>query len=152
MKYLYFEQTIPVSLEQAWEFFSTPQNLNLITPPDMHFKILYEVPDKMYQGILILYEVSPFPFIKFKWSTEITVISHHNYFIDEQRTGPYKFWHHEHHFVQTDGGVVMTDKLYYKIGKSIFGWLAGKLFIHKKVQEIFEFRKKKLAELFGELK
>lgn len=150
MKYLSFEQTIPVTMEQAWEFFSTPANLNQITPPGLHFKILQQLPDKMYPGILFLYEVSPIPFIRFKWATEITAISHHQFFIDEQRIGPYKFWHHEHHFVQTENGVLMTDKLYYKIGKSIFGWLAGKLFIDKKVKEIFEFRKKKLVELFGE--
>ena len=71
------------------------------------------------------------------------------YFVDEQRKGPYRIWHHEHYFKKVDGGVLMTDKLYYAIGKSVFGWLAGKLFVHKKVRAIFEFRGKQLEELFG---
>jgi len=149
MKYLCFQQTLPITLEEAWTFFSDPKNLNLLTPPDIHFKILNDVPDKMYQGTMIIYEINVFLNIKFNWATEITMIEPGNYFIDEQRTGPYRIWHHEHHFAKTGGGVLMTDKLYYDIGKSVFGWLAAKLFVHKKVAAIFEYRYKRLEELFG---
>jgi ligand-binding SRPBCC domain-containing protein len=138
MKHLQLEQFLPVSLEEAWDFFSSPK-----------FKILNEVPEKMYPGTMIMYDISPFLNIHFNWVTEITVVKDHEYFVDEQRKGPYHIWHHEHHFAKAEGGVLMTDKLYYSIGKSFFGWLAGKLFIHKKVSAIFEYRKKKLEELFG---
>jgi ligand-binding SRPBCC domain-containing protein len=149
MKYLSFEQTLPITLEEAWAFFSTPKNLNLLTPPDIHFKILNDVPDKMYAGTMIVYEIKLFLNLKFNWVTEITVVDGGNYFVDEQRKGPYNIWHHEHHFTKTDAGVLMSDKLYYDIGKSAFGWLAGKLFVHKKVAGIFEYRRKRLEELFG---
>jgi len=149
MKHLQFEQFLPISLNEAWDFFSSPKNLNQITPGDMHFKVLNEVPDKMYPGTMIIYEISPFLSIHFNWVTEITVVKHMEYFVDEQRKGPYRIWHHEHHFKEAPGGVLMTDKLYYDIGKSVFGWIAGKLFVHKKVKAIFEYRYKQLEELFS---
>ncbi len=149
MKYLQTEQFLPISLEEAWDFFSSPKNLNRITPGDMHFKILNEVPEKVYPGAMIIYDISPFLNIHFKWVTEITVVKHLEYFVDEQRKGPYRIWHHEHHFKKTDGGVLMTDKLYYDIGKSIFGWIAGLLFVHKKVNAIFKYRGEQLEKLFG---
>lgn len=149
MKYLHFEQTLPITLEEAWDFFSSPKNLNQITPPAMHFKILTELPKKMYLGMMIFYEVSPFLNLKFKWATEISEVCHHQYFVDEQRMGPFKTWHHEHHFTRIDDGILMTDELYYDIGKSVFGWAAGKLIIDKKVKDIFEYRRKRLEELFG---
>jgi ligand-binding SRPBCC domain-containing protein len=149
MKHLQFEQFLPISIEEAWEFFSSPKNLNKITPGDVHFKIVNEVPEKIYSGTTIIYDISPFLNIHFNWVTEITVVKHREYFVDEQRKGPYRIWHHEHYFKKVDGGVLMTDKLYYAIGKSVFGWLAGKLFVHKKVKAIFEYRGKQLEELFG---
>ncbi len=148
MKHLQFEQFLPVSLEEAWNFFSTPKNLNRITPGDVHFKILNEVPDRVYPGAMIIYDISPFLNIHFKWVTEITVVKHQEYFVDEQRKGPYCIWHHEHHFQKTDGGVMMIDKLYYDIGKSVFGWMAGKLFVDKKVNAIFKYRSEQLEKLF----
>jgi ligand-binding SRPBCC domain-containing protein len=148
MKHLQFEQFLPISLEEAWDFFSTPKNLNRITPGDVHFKLLNELPDKIYPGMIITYDISPFLNIHFNWVTEITTVKHQEYFVDEQRKGPYRTWHHEHHFKETTGGVLMTDKLYYDIGKSVFGWLAGKLFVDKKVKAIFEYRRKQLEELF----
>jgi ligand-binding SRPBCC domain-containing protein len=148
MKHLQIEQFLPISLEDAWDFFSSPQNLNRITPGDMHFKILNEVPEKVYPGAMIIYAISPFLNIHFKWVTEITAVKHLEYFVDEQRKGPYRIWHHEHHFKETDGGVLMTDKLYYDIGKSIFGWIAGNLFVHKKVNAIFKYRSQQLEKLF----
>jgi ligand-binding SRPBCC domain-containing protein len=149
MNYLQFEQFLPISLEEAWEFFSTPKNLNKITPGDVHFKILNDVPEKIFPGMMINYKISPFLNIHFNWVTEITAVKYLEYFVDEQRKGPYRTWHHEHHFEKVDGGVLMTDKLYYDIGKSVFGWLAGKLFVHKKVNAIFDYRRNQLEIMFN---
>ena len=148
MKYLEFEQVLPISLEEAWSFFSSPSNLNLITPEDMNFKILDVLPAHIYQGLMIRYKIKPMFNIPLDWITEITEVKDKVYFIDEQRKGPYRTWHHEHHFKEVDGGVLMTDKLSYDIGMSFIGTLAGKLWVDKQVQHIFSYRKKKLNELF----
>ena len=103
----------------------------------------------MYEGLIITYRIKPMLNIPLNWCTEITHIKEHQFFVDEQRKGPYNIWHHEHHFKAVEGGVLMTDLLHYDIGKSIFGWIAGKLFVHKQVKEIFEFRKKTLATYFN---
>ena len=139
---------LPITPEQAWTFFSSPRNLNEITPADMTFHITSEIPDEMYEGLFITYKLKPFLNIPVSWVTEITHIKNQSYFIDEQRVGPYRIWHHEHHFREVTGGVEMTDILHYDVGKSIFGWMASKLFVDQRVKEIFEFREKKLRELF----
>jgi len=148
MKRLIQEQFLPISLEEAWNFFATPKNLNEVTPDDLSFEILTDLPDKMYEGLMISYRIRPMLNIPVFWCTEITHIREKAFFVDEQRQGPYKIWHHEHHFKEVEGGVLMTDILHYSIGKSVFGWLAGKLFVHKKVAQIFEFRKKALDDYF----
>jgi len=148
MKSLRQEQFLPISINEAWEFFSSPKNLNRVTPKELYFEITSEVPDKMYEGLIIGYKIKPMLNIKVNWCTEITHIKHLEYFIDEQRKGPYKIWHHEHHFKEVEGGIIMTDLLYYDIGKSIFGWIAGKLFVNKKVKEIFEYRYQTLNHYF----
>jgi len=141
-------QFLPISLEQAWDYFATPSNLNEITPEDMSFKICSELPDKMYEGLFITYKVVPMFNIPLDWCTEITHIKDKAFFVDEQRVGPFSIWHHEHHFKAVEGGVLMTDILSYKIGKSIFGYIAGKLIVHKKVRNIFVYRSKKLETIF----
>jgi ligand-binding SRPBCC domain-containing protein len=151
MRTLVQEQFLPISLDEAWDFFSSPHNLNLITPDDMTFKITSHIPEKMYPGMMITYKVSPVPGVAMNWATEITHVHDRAFFVDEQRMGPYRIWHHEHHFEAVPGGVKMVDKLYYDIGKSVFGWIAGAVFVHAKVRQIFEFRHKKLVELFGEM-
>ena len=142
------EQLLHISLDEAWRFFSTPKNLNEITPNDMVFEIISELPDVMYEGLLINYRLKPLLNISINWCTEITHIKENEYFVDEQRIGPYKLWHHEHHFKVVQGGVIMTDLLYYDIGLSIFGWIAGKLFVHRRVKAIFSFRHKTLETYF----
>lgn len=149
MKTLVFKQFLPISLEQAWDFFSSPKNLNEITPANMHFQIKYLSEAKMYQGMLIHYKISPFLNIPMNWVTKITDVVGHEYFIDEQLQGPYKLWHHEHHFKAVEGGVEMTDVLHYDIGMSVLGSIAGAIFVHRQVRGIFEYRKTKLEELFG---
>jgi ligand-binding SRPBCC domain-containing protein len=142
---------LPISLEQAWNFFSNPRNLNEITPPDMTFNIISEVPEKMYEGLIIAYKVSPMLNIPLTWVTEITHIKELSYFVDEQRKGPYRMWHHEHHFREIAGGVKMTDILHYDVGKGFLGSIASTLFVEKRVRHIFDYRAIKLKQLFGEL-
>ena len=137
-------------MAEAWDFFSSPRNLNEITPDDMTFVITSQVPEKMYEGLLITYKVSPFLNIPMNWVTEITHISEPFYFVDEQRIGPYRLWHHEHHFREVPGGVEMTDILHYDVGKGFIGRLASWLFVDHKVKSIFAFREKKLKEMFPE--
>lgn len=143
------EQFLPITLEEAWDFFATPKNLNEVTPEGLDFVITSDVPEKMYEGLIITYKIKPMFNIPVSWMTEITHIREMEYFVDEQRKGPYHIWHHEHHFKAVDGGVLMTDILYYDVGKWIFGWIAGHLFVHAKVREIFEFRKKALDDYFA---
>jgi len=142
------EQLLPLSLQEAWDFFATPRNLNAVTPKELEFRITSDVPDKMYEGLIISYKIKPMLNIPVNWVTEITHIKDLAYFVDEQRKGPYRMWHHEHHFMEVPEGVLMTDILHYEIGKSIFGWLAGKLFVHRKVKEIFQYRNKILSTYF----
>ncbi len=148
MNYLEQEQFLPISLEEAWKFFSDPSNLNAITPDDMVFEITSEVPPAMYEGMMITYRIRPLLKIPIHWCTEITHIRAGSCFIDEQRMGPYRLWHHEHHFREVPGGVLMTDRLYYDIGKSFVGRIAGRLFVHRRVRQIFEHRYRILEQRF----
>ena len=145
---LEFEQFLPIELEEAWEFFSTPNNLNLITPDDMSFKIVSGADSKAYAGQVITYRIKPLMNISMNWITEITQCVEGKYFIDEQRFGPYRFWHHQHHFKETRDGVIMRDILHYALPFGLFGELLGKLVIHKKVLDIFNYREEKLKEIF----
>ncbi len=148
---LHFTQKMPISLEEAWDFFSSPLNLSKITPKSMSFVVTsdYTAQTKMYEGMIITYKVAPLLGIKMDWMTEITTVRDQKYFIDEQRFGPFKFWHHEHHFEEIDGGVLMTDKLTYGIPFGIFGQLANAIIVAKQTQEIFDYRVKAVDELFG---
>ncbi len=148
MKRIVAEQFLPLSLEKAWDFFSSPKNLNEITPPEMTFKILYDIPEKMYEGMMISYKISPMLNIPLDWVTEITHVKDHEFFVDEQRIGPYAIWHHEHHFKAVEGGVMMTDILHYHVGLGPLGWLASLLFVDSKVKGIFDYRFKKLEGMF----
>lgn len=148
MKVLRSEQFLPISIQEAWDFFSSPKNLNEITPEEMTFKITSVVPDKMYEGLFITYKIAPMLNIPMDWVTEITHVKEPFYFVDEQRKGPYNIWHHEHHFKEVPGGVLMTDILHYDVGKSIFGWMASKMFVDRMVKNIFTYREEKLNILF----
>lgn len=149
--HLKFSQFLPISVSEAWDFFSSPANLAKITPQEMAFTVTSpQTAEKMYPGMIITYKVSPVAGIKLNWMTEITQVVDHKYFIDEQRFGPYKFWHHQHHFRQVPGGVEMTDILTYGLPFGIIGNIANSVFIASKLQQIFNFRKQKTIELFGD--
>ncbi len=143
---LFSEQTLDISLEKAWNFFSSPKNLAKITPGDMGFKITSGEPGKMFPGQIISYKIKILPFGSSNWVTEITQVEDLSYFIDEQRFGPYKMWHHEHHFSETEKGTKMTDKISYKIPFGFVGRWAHSLFIKKKLVHIFSYRSKILEE------
>lgn len=143
------EQFLPISPEKAWEFFSSPGNLAKITPAHMGFRITSGEPEKMYAGQIISYKVAPFPGLKTNWVTEITQVSEGSYFIDEQRFGPYRMWHHEHRFEKQNGGVRMTDRVSYKLPFGVFGRMAHILFVKNQLQTIFSHRISVLEQLFG---
>jgi len=143
-------QTIPVPLEKAWEFFSSPKNLKEITPDNLGFVILSKYHgDTMYPGQLIEYKVSPVLGIPLYWMTEITHVADMQYFVDEQRFGPYSLWHHQHHFKAVDGGVEMTDIIHYKLPCWFLGDIANTLLVKRQLKKIFSFRYKKTEALFG---
>lgn len=148
---LNFEQRIPITLEEAWNFFSSPTNLSKITPSKMEFRITseYSEDQKMYPGILVSYIITPLAGIKMNWLTEITHIKEKEYFIDEQRFGPYVLWHHQHHFEEITGGVYMKDILTYAIPYGFIGRIANNLIVENKIEEIFKFRKSAIEKLFG---
>jgi ligand-binding SRPBCC domain-containing protein len=138
------------SMEEAWEFFSTPINLNRITPPDMSFEILTPlVGQKMYAGMIINYKVRPFLNLPINWTTEITHCEEGKYFVDEQRFGPYAFWHHKHFFEPAGEKLVkMTDVVDYAVGMGFLGGVANKIYVRRRLKEIFEYRTKIVSELF----
>ncbi|HOX82290.1 MAG TPA: SRPBCC family protein [Chryseolinea sp.] len=134
-------QFLPITLSEAWDFFSTPKNLSKITPEEMGFEILYISGDeKMYEGQIIRYDVRILPLIKVHWVTEIKHVSEYHYFVDEQRFGPYALWHHQHSFKEVNGGVEMTDEVNYAIPLGLIGRLVGWLFVVRKVNAIFDYR------------
>ena len=149
---LHKTQKVPATPEEVWNFISSPANLKKITPKYMGFDIISELlPPEMYPGMIIIYKVSPFPGIKMTWVSEITHIKEKEYFVDEQRAGPYKMWHHEHKIEVIEGGVLMTDIVSYKPPLFFLGSIANSVFIKKQLEEIFEYRKKAFVEIFGEM-
>ena len=147
---LHKTQKIPVSLNEAWNFISTPKNLAVITPPSMGFVTLSGDDKEMFAGQIIHYHVSPLLGLKMEWVTEITHVEDKRFFVDEQRFGPYKFWHHKHFLKEIPGGVEMEDIIHYKLPMGILGKMVQPFMVKPKLEEIFEYRKNKLIELFGE--
>ncbi len=142
-------QKLPISIQTAWEFFSNPTNLSKITPPWLNFEVRTKLPEKMYCGMIITYFVRPLLNIPQTWVTEITHVNQPNYFVDEQRFGPYKFWHHQHSFTITeDGGVIMDDIVSYVIPFGFLGRIINYFIVSKKVKEIFDYRKTVLEKMF----
>ncbi|APY00191.1 SRPBCC family protein [Lacinutrix venerupis] len=146
---LHKKQNLPITKEQAWKFLSSPENLKTITPNYMGFNILSGADRPMYAGQIIQYIVTPVLGIKTKWVTEITHVVDGEYFVDEQRFGPYALWHHKHFIKEIKGGVEMEDIIDYKIPMGIFGQLAHPILVKPKLEEIFNYRKEKLETLFG---
>ncbi len=141
-------QIIPATLAAVWDFFSDPSKLQQITPPDMGFTVTSSSgSNKIYAGQIIEYKVKPLLGIPLYWMTEITHVEDQRFFTDEQRFGPYSFWHHQHHFKEVDGGVEMTDIVHYKIPFWFIGDVANALFVRSKLKKIFDFRKQVIESM-----
>jgi ligand-binding SRPBCC domain-containing protein len=144
-------QFLPITLDEAWAFFSSPANLSKITPAQLGFKILYiSGGPKAYAGQLIHYRIKVLPAIRVHWVTEITQVNEPFHFIDEQRFGPYSFWHHQHHFRKVNGGVEIMDEVNYALPFGPIGHFAHWLFVGRQVNAIFDFRFNVLQQFFPE--
>jgi ligand-binding SRPBCC domain-containing protein len=148
--HLFSEQKIPQQIDVVWDFISNPHNLRSITPPSMGFEITTkELEDKIYSGMIISYTLKPLLGIKTLWLTEITHVREREYFVDEQRVGPYKLWHHQHKLTDMGDHVMMSDMITYKPPMGMIGSLANTLMIKKRLHGIFEYRRKMLENKFG---
>ena len=149
---LYAKQIVDKEIDFLWDFFSKPSNLNKLTPEDVEFKIISGKSDNFYEGKIISYKIKPFKLVTLNWITEISQVKEGSYFIDNQISGPYKMWHHEHHFKSNnDGTTEIIDKVKYKLPFYILGRISHKIFIKRKLIKIFNFRQKKIKELFNSL-
>ncbi|MFH6999288.1 hypothetical protein ACHRVZ_15230 [Flavobacterium sp. FlaQc-57] len=145
-------QHINSNIEECWNFFSSPKNLQIITPDNMNFEIQDFDGKRMYPGQVITYTLKPLLGIKINWMTIITVVQENEYFVDEQRFGPYTLWHHKHYFESTESGTKMTDVVHYALPFGYLGQLANKIMVKNKLKSIFEYRYKKIEETFNSSK
>ncbi|UFS70992.1 SRPBCC family protein [Geomonas sp. RF6] len=141
-------QRLTMSLGDAWTFFSDPANLPVITPPELGFTMAGPLPPRMHPGMIASYTVTPFGLIRLGWITEITHVEEPHFFVDEQRFGPYRFWHHQHHMREVPGGVEMHDIVHYILPFAPFSRIiAGQ--VAKQLDTIFDFRHKTLQKMFS---
>lgn len=150
MQTLVQRQELPISVETAWDFFSNPKNLKKITPGYMGFDILNDsLPGQIYPGMIIRYRVRPLWNVPVTWVTEITQVEAPHFFIDNQKYGPYSYWHHQHFFREIPNGVEIEDIVNYRLPVPGIGTVLERLIVKKKVLEIFEFRRSVLEQIFG---
>jgi len=143
------EQLVTASLDRCWDFLKNPENLNLITPPDLHFRIVSSVPEDMFDGLLIEYRISiPLLGVQ-KWLAEIKHIRPKQSFVDEQRIGPYRFWYHYHELTSTPGGVMLLDRVHYSVPYGVFGRFFHTIFIRRTLQRIFAYRQSRISRFLG---
>ena len=143
-------QFVKTDIKTCWDFFSRPENLKKITPEYMGFDIKVDLPEKMYEGQMIEYTVRPLFGIPMSWITEIKTVKENEFFVDEQRKGPYTIWHHEHHFKEVEGGVEMTDIVTYVVPLGILGKIAHPLIVKGKLEEIFKHRFTQVEKIFNQ--
>ncbi|TYB35227.1 MAG: SRPBCC family protein [Flexistipes sinusarabici] len=141
-------QYLKSDMKTCWNFFSDPKKLAEITPEWLGFRVVSDLPEKMYSGLIIEYKITPLAFLETSWVTEITHISEPFFFVDEQRLGPCKFWHHKHFFEKSGGGVIMTDEVHYSLPFGIIGDILNRFVIRKKLDNIFNYRFETLKKLF----
>jgi ligand-binding SRPBCC domain-containing protein len=143
-------QLVKTDLATCWDFFSSPHNLSKITPDSMGFVVKTEIPEKMYEGLMIEYTVKPLLNIPMRWVTEIKTVRDYSFFVDEQRVGPYKIWHHEHRFKDLGDAVEMTDIVSYELPLGFLGRLMHGLVVRKKLDSIFAYRFEAVEKLFNQ--
>jgi len=147
---LHREQVIATDLKRAWEFISSPANLDAITPPDLSFEIVTEVPEVMYNGLLIEYRVG-IPFLgKQTWLTELKHIREAHSFVDEQRIGPYRLWYHYYELQQVVGGVRFVDQVRYVMPFGPLGEIARSMYVRQQLRQIFDYRQQAMPRLLAE--
>jgi len=141
-------QYLNSDIKTCWNFFSDPAKLAEITPAWLGFRVISDLPDEMFSGLIIEYKITPLAFVKTSWITEITHVSEPFFFVDEQRLGPYRFWHHKHFFRESGEGVIMTDEVHYSLPFGIIGDILNRFVVRKKLEDIFNYRFEILKELF----
>jgi ligand-binding SRPBCC domain-containing protein len=135
------ETFIPADIQTVWHFFSNPENLKQLTPKDLNFRVTHcPKVDEIYEGMLIEYLVSPLLRIPLKWITLIKKVKPMSCFTDTQIRGPYRLWEHTHTFEAKGNGVLMKDKVLYKLPFGPLGLLAHRLFVKKQLEGIFKYR------------
>lgn len=145
------EQILSTTMDDAWDFFSDPSKLDEITPPEVGFETISGADEKMFAGQIIVHRIKILPLVRVRWVTEITHVEPGKMFVDEQRFGPYKFWHHRHEFKATDDDQVrMTDTVHYAVGMWVAGEIANKIFVRRQLENIFGHRREVLAEYFSD--
>ena len=150
MYFLKTEHIIQAPIEKVWAFFSSPENLNRLTPPDMRFKIESDLSCTLYSGQIIQYKIRIAPLFWRRWVTEIRHVDFQRYFADEQRFGPYRFWYHEHRFTAENGSVRMTDAVHYIIGFGVIGNILHRLWLRRKLEKVFEYRRSSIDRQFNQ--
>ncbi len=143
--------SLKTSIEEAWEFFSNPSNLPFITPPHLDMRITSPPSEQTYEGQIITYRIRPFLGFPLLWVTEITHIRAPHYFVDEQRAGPYRLWHHQHFLKPVSGGVLVEDIVDYLMPLGPLGVIMQRLLVARQLETIFSYRAKALADKFGVL-
>lgn len=141
-------QFLNTDIKTCWNFFSDPKKLAEITPEWLGFRVVSDLPAEMYAGLIIEYRITPLAFVKISWVTEITHVSKPFFFVDEQRLGPYKFWHHKHFFEESGDGVIMTDEVHYSLPFGTIGDMVNRFVVRKKLADIFDYRFEILKKLF----
>lgn len=142
-------QILPISLDAAWDFLCRPEHLRDLTPPGVGLTVTSHIPDRMYPGLIITYRLGLYSMFYFNWVTEITQAEPLSYFIDEQRSGPYRFWHHEHRLRSVEGGVEMKDLIHYALPFGLLGRMVHAAIVKKQLNAIFDYRREVLADRFG---
>ncbi|MXY48623.1 MAG: SRPBCC family protein [Gemmatimonadetes bacterium] len=146
---LHRTQILPVSLDAAWDFLCRPEHLRDLTSPGVRLTVTSDLPDRMYPGLLITYRLGLYSMFYFNWVTEITQAEPLSYFIDEQRSGPYRFWHHEHRLRSVEGGVEMDDLVHYALPFGVLGRMVHAAIVKNQLNAIFDYRREALADRFG---
>ena len=143
-------QILPIHLEKAWDFICRPENLQILTPPTIDLTITSNLPERIYPGLIITYRLKLYRMLYLNWVTEITTSERLTYFIDEQRIGPYKFWHHEHRLQKVEAGVEMKDLVHYALPYGILGRMVHAGWVQNQLNRLFDYRRDVLLARFGD--
>lgn len=144
-------QMLPISQDTAWDFLCRPEHLEELTPPGVGLTVTSDLPDRIYPGLIITYRLNLYSMFSFNWVTEITQAERLSYFVDEQRSGPYRFWHHEHRLRPVEGGVEMSDVVHYALPFGLLGRMVHAAIVRNQLNTIFDYRREVLSARFGRL-